>query len=162
MNKSITLAIIITLALTLTACSGPSKKLSKEEERALRQGAYSLIIIQPAIGADPVAILDREDDNYTIAPAEGVETSRTKGLSRKEALEKADERLPGSGVSMRTVIGTNDSVLGYEVTPPASLTPNDPMNEMELLPNILSIDIGSDSKGERRIRLRVLPVNPNP
>lgn len=161
MDKTIATVTAIALTLTLAACSGPSHKLSKSEERALRQGNYSLIIVQPDSGAEPVAVLDREDDPYTITPSGGTETSRTSGLSRKEAIRRADESLPGSGVTMKAVIGTDDAVLGYEVYPPPSYAPADTAGEAELMPNILSIGVGSDSKGDRRIMLKILPINPD-
>lgn len=150
----------IILATLILSCAGTGSKLDKNEEKALREGNYSLIIIGDETGKPEMAVMDPEGDKYEIESTEDTEGSRTSGLTRTEAIIKADESLPGSGVTLKAVRDEQHGIIGYEVYPiGAALDPDD---EGKYLPNLLSIKYGKDPSGKRKLRLRILPLKPKP
>jgi hypothetical protein len=83
------------------------------------------------------------------------------GLGRREAIIRADEGLPGSGVMLKAVTGDGGIIIGYEVYPPPSLGPGAPPGpgaEAVLLPNLLRIDYSVDHTGRPRVRVITLPL----
>jgi len=155
-------AIYITFALLLASCAS-ADKADPRYEQAMREGNYSLIVMEPEGGGPAMAVLDMEGDPYTLAPDKGAtEKARLKGLSPREAIMSADRSMAGSGVMLRAVMGEGGQVIGYEVYSPDSLDtspPPGPGSEAVLLPNLLRIDYTTDPGGRPRIRIITLPLS---
>lgn len=150
------------LSLLMASCATAHDQGDKNYEQAVREGNYSLIIVAPEEGGPEMAVLDREGDTFELAPEEGAKKkSHISGLSRKEAIEKADEWLPGSGLMLKAVTASDNTIVGYEVYPPPHIDPGygpGPDNEAVLLPNLMKIEYGKDKKGMRGIKIRILPL----
>jgi len=156
-------AICISIALLLTACAAPADKADQKYEQAMRDGNYSLIVMEPEGGGPAMAVLDMEGDKYELAPDKGAtEKVRQKGLPPGEAIMSADRNLTGSGVMLRAVMGEGGLIIGYEVYSPDSLDtspPPGPESEAVLLPNLLRIDYTAGPGGRPRIRIITLPLS---
>lgn len=153
---------LILLSLLLAACATAQDKADSNYEQAVREGNYSLIIVSPGGGGPEMAVLDREGDSFELAPEEGTEErSRMEGLSRKEAIKKADEWLPGSGLRLMAITTKDKFIVGYEAYSPRHMDPAyapGPDEEAVLLPNLMKIEYGPDQRGKRRIKIRILPL----
>ncbi|MFC1549637.1 hypothetical protein ACFL4R_02055 [Nitrospirota bacterium] len=145
----------------LASCATSPQKAEDNYKRAMREGNYSLIILETAESKEIITVLDLEGDPFELIPAESAgEMSHMRGLSRREALIRADERLSGSGVILKAIKG-GENIVGYEVYPPPSQGPGappGPETEAVLLPNLLRIDYTVDHSGRPRIRIMTLPL----
>lgn len=152
------------IALTILALFLASCATGEGSYRAsVREGNYDLIILEPGDGGPAIAILDRLDDPMEIAAEDpGQVTAHIKDLPRKEAIRRADDELPGSGVVMREVYSEDDLLAGYQAYPPPDMPPTlvDPDNDIYMIPNLFHIRIGEDPRGRRVIKIKILPLAP--
>lgn len=157
-----TRALIITIVMLLVSCAAPGSREDDKYRQAMREGNYSLTVVEPVGGGPTMAVLDVEGDSYELAPEKGaLQRARQKGLSPGEAIISADQSLTGSGVMLKAVTGESGMVIGYEAYSPVSQgpgPPSGPESEAVLLPNLLRIDYTIDPAGRSRIRVITLPL----
>ena len=147
----------------MASCAAGPQRTDKNYEQAMREGNYSLIIMEPGDRQETMAVLDVEGDTFELAPEEGSsEKERISGLSSHEAIIRADESLAGSGVMLKAITSEDSGlIIGYEVYSPPSHGPGPPPGpetEAVLLPNLLRIDYTVDRSGRQRVRVLPLPL----
>jgi len=113
-----------TFSAMLISCAGGKNLKSETAKNSDIQGNYTLILYGGGHSNDigTVAILDKEGDQYTIVPfAPEFNYKVKKGMSAKEALDKAEEFVGWHNAfymsSLRRIIGDRGDTIGYELRP---------------------------------------------